>query len=149
MRAVSLVLGVLIVVSVSPGFAVSPDEETAIRETALNYIEGWYEGNADRMDEALHPDLAKRLVYTHPKTGGSLLNGATKSLMLEYTRGGGGSDTPEDQIKNEVTILDTHGNMASVKIVSIDFVDYLHIVKWNGEWKILNVLWESLPKESR
>ena len=35
-------------------------DEEQIKATALNYIEGWYEGNKDRMQEALHPKLVKR-----------------------------------------------------------------------------------------
>ena len=122
-------------------------EEQAIRQAALDYLEGWYEGNVDRMDAALHPDLAKRIVYPHPKTGRSMLNEATKSAMLEYTRAGGGKDKAKEGTGNEITILDVHGGMASVKAVSPDYVDYIHLVKWNGEWKILNVLWEQRPKE--
>jgi putative lumazine-binding protein len=33
-----------------------------IKQTALDYIEGWYEADAVRMERALHPDLAKRIV---------------------------------------------------------------------------------------
>src|SRR5262249_48228671 len=38
----------------------------AIKQTALDYIEGYYEGNAERMERALHPELAKRIVRTDP-----------------------------------------------------------------------------------
>ena len=31
---------------------------------------------------------------------------------------------------------------AVVKIVASDWVDYFEAVKFNGEWKIINVLWE-------
>lgn len=41
--------------------------DAAIRQTALDYIEGWYEGNAERMERALHPELAKRIVRTNPQ----------------------------------------------------------------------------------
>ncbi|MGP0055951.1 MAG: nuclear transport factor 2 family protein [Steroidobacteraceae bacterium] len=34
-------------------------DSAAIKETLLNYVEGWYEGNAARMKRALYPDLAK------------------------------------------------------------------------------------------
>jgi len=40
--------------ALSMAFAQTPDE-TAIRKTALNYIEGWYSGDAARMESALHP----------------------------------------------------------------------------------------------
>ncbi len=33
-------------------------DSAAIRQAALDYIEGWYEGNAERMERALHPDLS-------------------------------------------------------------------------------------------
>ncbi len=32
-------------------------DREAITATALDYAEGWYEGNAERMERALHPDL--------------------------------------------------------------------------------------------
>src|SRR4051812_14973787 len=38
-------------------------DSAAIKATALDYIEGWYTGDAERMERALHPELAKRIVY--------------------------------------------------------------------------------------
>jgi hypothetical protein len=121
-------------------------EHEAIREAALNYIEGWYEGNVDRMDKALHPDLAKRQVVTM-RNGRNFINTLSKSMMLEYTQAGGGTRTPKEKVKHTVTILDAESTMASVKVVSTDFIDYLHVAKSNGEWKIINVLWE--PSKDR
>src|SRR5262245_8717657 len=46
----------------------------AIKQTALDYIDGWYEGSAERMERALHPELAKRIVITDPKSGRSRLD---------------------------------------------------------------------------
>jgi hypothetical protein len=31
--------------------------------------------------------------------------------------------------------------------VASDWIDYLQLAKWNGEWKIVNVLWELTPKD--
>ena len=42
----------------------------------------------------------------------------------------------------DVRILDIFGNTASVRVDAGAWVDYLHIVKWNGRWVIINVLWE-------
>jgi len=116
-------------------------EKDAIKQAALDYIEGWYEGNAERMERALHPDLTKRGVQVLPQTSRTLLNYASASNMVEYTRAGLGKN-PEKKQKIEVTILDVFKNMACVKTMSPDFVDYLQIAKYNGEWKIVNVLWE-------
>jgi len=41
-----------------------------------------------------------------------------------------------------MTILDIYHQIATVKVISFDFVDYCHVVKYNGEWKIINLLWD-------
>src|SRR6266404_8180780 len=122
------------------------DDETAIRRTALNYIEGWYEGDAARMESALHPELAKRMILTDPKTGHSQFNHMGAMQLVQNTRRGGGSKTHKEEQTKEITILDRFNNAAVVKIVASGWIDYLEEAKVNGEWKIINVLWELKPR---
>ena len=35
-------------------------EHDAVRSVVLDYLEGWFEGDADRMRRALHPEFVKR-----------------------------------------------------------------------------------------
>ena len=42
----------------------------------------------------------------------------------------------------EVRILDVADNVASVKVLSEPFVDYLHLARIDGRWWIVNVLYE-------
>jgi hypothetical protein len=116
-----------------------------IKQTALDYIEGWYEGNAERMERALHPELAKRIVRTDER-GRYNLGQMGAMTLVGYTRMGGGKDTPKDKQQKDVTVLDIFGNAASAKVVASEWVDYLHLAKWNGRWVIVNVLWELKPK---
>ena len=46
------------------------------------------------------------------------------------------------QLKCCVTILDASGGIATANALSADYIDYLHLAKIDGEWKIVNVLWE-------
>jgi hypothetical protein len=124
----------------------SGDDDAAIKATALNYIEGWYEGDAARMESALHPELAKRMIYTDPKTGHSQFNHMGAMQLVQNTRRGGGNKTPKDEQLKEITILDRFNNAAVVKIVASGWIDYLEVAKFNGQWKIINVLWELKPK---
>jgi putative lumazine-binding protein len=126
----------------------SPDDSEAIRKTALDYIEGWYAGDAARMERALHPELAKRMISTDPKTGRSQFNHMGAMALVQRTRDGGGKKTPPDRQLKEVTLLDRYNNAAVVKIVASDWIDYLEVAKFNGDWKIINVLWELKPKPS-
>ena len=122
------------------------EDSSAIRTTALNYIEGWYTGDAARMESALHPDLAKRIVRTDPSTGQSQIQSMTAAMLVGSTRAGGGSRTPEQRRQKDVTILDIYQNAAVAKVIASDWVDYLQLAKWNGKWVIVNVLWELKPQ---
>lgn len=108
----------------------------AIVRASRDYVEGWYEGNVERLRRALHPDLAKRKVMAgeqRPRlwslSAAELVAGAKPHPLA-----------PGQTI--DVRVLDVHGGMATVKIVSPRFVDYAHLALWNGEWKIVNVAWE-------
>ena len=126
--------------------AQSDTDREAIKRTALNYAEGWYEGNADKMESALHPDLAKRIVRTNPQ-GQSGLGQMSAMSLVQATRTGSGKQTPAAEQQKDVTILDVMGGAATVKLEMRDWVDYMHIGKFNGKWVIINVLWETKPRK--
>jgi apolipoprotein N-acyltransferase len=141
-----LVFVSLLLALVREARAQSPADAAAIKQAALDYIEGWYEGNAERMERALHPELAKRIVRTNKEGYSSLGQMSAMSLVLG-TRRGGGKETPKEKQQKDVTILDVFENAASVKVVASDWVDYLHVAKSNGRWVIVNVLWELKPEK--
>jgi Putative lumazine-binding len=136
----------LLVVLLTQANAQSPADAAAIKQTALDYIEGWYEGNAERMERAVHPELAKRIVRTNPE-GRSRLDQMGSMTLVLGTRGGGGKNTSKERQEKEVTILDVYENAGSVKVVASDWIDYLHVAKFNGRWVIVNVLWELKPQK--
>jgi hypothetical protein len=121
--------------------ALEMDRETITR-TALDYIEGWYEGNAERMEKALHPELAKRIVQRDAASGASRLDQMSALSLVQRTRARAARKTPPEKQEKAVTILDVFRNAASVKVVAADWIDYLHVAKFNGRWVIVNVLWE-------
>jgi hypothetical protein len=121
-------------------------DSAAIRQAALDYAEGWYAGDAARMEKALHPELAKRIVRTDEKSGRNRIEQMSALTLINGTKAGFGKNTPREKQFKDVFILDIFGNTASVKLVMSDWIDYLHLARWNGEWKIVNVLWELKPK---
>lgn len=124
---------------------VSDADREAITQTALDYVEGWYEANAERMERALHPDLAKRVVFTNDR-GQSRLDQMSAMGLVQGVKRGGGKDTPKEKQQKDITILDVFGNAASVKAVMSGWIDYMHMAKVNGRWVIVNVLWELKPR---
>jgi hypothetical protein len=135
----------LLLCLVAPFAAAAPaGEEAAIRQTALNYVEGWYAGDAARVASALHPKLAKRSVWT--KDGHSTLVELSAPSLIEAAAKGGGSKTPKELQQKDVALLDVFGNAASVRVTMRGWVEYLHMAKMDGRWVIVNMVLEPKPK---
>lgn len=118
--------------------AQSPDE-VEISEVARAYLESWLDGDGERMHSALNPMLAKRgLDYATDGAPAGLHHLDADYMVGSAARG------PRTQFGRmcEVTILDIGTDIASVKVVSEPFVDYLHLAKLDGRWSIVNVLYE-------
>ena len=142
----ALTISAALAFTAPPARAQSTADCAAIHATALDYIDGWYSGDADRMERALHSHLAKRLVYLDSQ-GHSRLADLTAMELVESTRAGHGK-IPRSAWKDSVTILSTFGNDAVVRIDATTWVDFLQLIKWDGEWKIINVIWENRPRAS-
>lgn len=146
MKKTILIFSAIVLISSFQCFGQTDADREVIKRTALNYAEGWYEGNTDKMESALHPDLAKRNIRTNDK-GQSFLSPLSALGLVQGTRAGYGKSTPKEEQQKDVTILDILGNAATVKLEMRDWVDYMHIGKFSGKWVIINVLWELKPKK--
>jgi hypothetical protein len=108
-----------------------------ITRTVLDYFEGWYDGDVERMDRALHPELVKRWPGTDH---GATLGITTKERMLELTAQGAGAEDGVDR-RLEVDVVDVREDIASVIVRAAVYHEYLHVVRTPGGWKIANALW--------
>ena len=130
--------------------AQSAKDTLAIKETTLNYIEGYFYKDAARMEKALHPELVKRSIQKSKDGYEFVVNrGASFMIMAAANNTNRHAANPEEPIVSVVEIYDIIGNAATVKVSTnqYDFIDYLHIGKYNNEWKIINVFWATVPKE--
>lgn len=127
----------------------APDDREAIKQTALDYAQSWYEGDAERMARALHPDLAKRVLMPGRHPGKGKIEHMSAMRLYQAVKEGHGTKVPADQRRTDVTILDVFGNAASVKLEMHDWIDYMHMSKTGGRWVIVNVLWELTPEAKK
>lgn len=127
----------------TPALAQTAADSAAIKATAHDYIDGFYEGNAERMARALHPDLAKRIVRV--RDGESKVMNMTAEQLIEITSSRS-SPTPEAERRSDVRITDIYGRAATVRIDAADWVDFLHLGKVGDRWVIINVLWDLGPE---
>jgi hypothetical protein len=141
MRA-GLVSTLLFIAAVAPVRAQSAADSAGIRAAALDYAEGWFEGNGDRMARAVSPELVKRIVVRDTVSGKDMIQGMGSTVLVNSTRRGFGKSTPPDKQEKEVRIYDIFRGAAVARVTMTDWIDYLQLARIEGRWVIVNVLWE-------
>ena len=117
----------------APAFAQEKDEAGA-RAAVNHYLAGHAIGSPDEFRAAFHP---KAMLYWNR-------DGAfAERTSADYIAGAPGKPAPDEaQRRRAIESLDVTGNAAMAKVVldypSVKFTDYLSLVKADGEWRIVN-----------
>ena len=112
--------------------------EAAIVSAVLDYFEGWFDGDARRMECALHPDLAKRALGKD----GRALNETTAERMIDATSRGLGRELDPGDRGIEVLVEDVYGSIANATVRSAVYREYVQLARTPEGWKIVNTLWQ-------
>jgi hypothetical protein len=123
-------------------FAQTTQDSLAIKRAALDYIESQHRPNPKQMEQALHPRLVKRTFWKDRATGKDYVRetSAESMILLAESYNKKGDKFPATPRK-DLKFLDVSDRTASLKLLADEWVDYMHLVKLNGSWKIINVLW--------
>jgi len=122
-------------------------DELAVRECAMNYLEGWYSADTAMMARALSKDLDKKGFLAHPQTGELVVAPASYDQMIQWVGQKPDQLAQDPDIKMEVHVIEVGEYIAMAKTITPDFIDYLHLVKMDGQWKIFQAVWERPPQE--
>lgn len=127
----------------------SQNDTVAIRTVIANYINGWYAGDTLRVEGAIHPSFSKRIIGWSRivENNNNVLSEVNFYQLLDGTRQGIGKRVPSSERTYSVFILDLYNNSANIKIDCYNHIEYALLAKWNGAWKIFNILWEMKPQE--
>jgi Putative lumazine-binding len=118
----------------------SPADVAAVAEVATEYFQSWFAGDGGRMRACLHPALAKRTQETSGAKTLTLHEDPTEQLVTDTASGEGSRFEPSQ----EVIVLDVFRDIATVKVRSAPFVEYLHLARFDNRWLIVNALYVSL-----
>ncbi|MEL6561922.1 MAG: nuclear transport factor 2 family protein [Bacteroidota bacterium] len=123
--------------------AQSRQDTIQIREAALDYIESQHNVEPAQFERSAHPRMVKRTFWKDKEANKEYLRETFTDAMilLAETYNKDGDQFPKNPTK-EVHILDIYDKTASVKLIADDWIDYMHIVKLNRKWQIVNVLWQ-------
>lgn len=133
-------------------FAQAPATEATDREAihaaVLDYVEAIYNVQPERITRSVHPDLTKYGYWMgkddteysgHPMTFDQLVNLASKWNVDDRRKVG---DAPK-----EIVIFDVMDKTAVAKLSAQWGVDHMQLAKVDGKWMIMNILWQSYPRE--
>ena len=139
----------LIVLSVIAFCGLFGQDRAGVERAALDYIEGFYEGDTVKIIRSIDPELSKlgfsykseqKRYVTYPMDFRSAVQFAKDVIEnKDYA-------APEDAIK-KIEILDLQKKIAAVKLTLYWGIDYLLLVKHDDAWKITKVLWQSHKTE--
>ncbi len=132
------------------GFVVSishaqSDENSAVRVPLQNYIKGHETGDGEYFRKAFHTE--GNMVWIRDGK-------FTARSFKEYIAGASGKPAAdEDMRKRQIESVDVVGTAASAKIIldypTVRFVDYMALLKINGEWKIVSKVFYAEPKNTQ
>lgn len=122
-------------------------EGDAIKSIVLNYIENFFENNFDEMNSSLHPRLAKRGLNSDGTMSKDLPPEELKKILSKKKA------FPLEKQNNTVEDISIFGNMASATLITgyskMRWKEYIHLVKSDGDWKMINVFWEYYPLQKQ
>ncbi len=118
-------------------------EKAAVRVPLENYIKGHETGDAEYMKKAFHTE--GNLIFIRDGKY------ATRSFA-DYIAGMSGKPAADEaKRKRSIDAIDVVGNAAVARITldypTVKFVDYMTLLKINGEWKIVNKSFFAEPRQ--
>ena len=111
-----------------------------------DYFEGWFDGDVERMERALHPALAKTGIGLDP-SGNQVAESMNAGDIIGWTREGQGVARKPADFTFDVTVNDIYHEIATVTVHSPVYREYLHLAKTSSGWKILNALYMRVVEE--
>lgn len=123
-------------------------ELAAVRQSCFDYIDTFYQADTTLAYRSIHPSLQKRGFSYSPKAESysrqlEMPFPALISLAKTWNREGKRANA---QSPREVEVFEVSDQTASAKVKAVWGIDYLHLMKENNTWYIVNVLWQSPPK---
>jgi hypothetical protein len=138
-----VLLSLLFVVTSATLAAAQTSEKDAVRIPLDNYIKGHATGEGQYMKMAFHAEGTLIFIRDGKYT--------TRSFA-DYIAGFTGKPAADEaKRKRTIEAIDVSGNAASAKIVldypNTRFVDYMSLLKIDGEWKIVNKIFHAEAKQ--
>ena len=114
-----------------------PADVDAITAVAHAYLETYVSGDSEGHLRVYHPEAVKRR-FTVGDDGMHGLIVLSPQIMAD--------SAPQQDVDGdcpvEIVVDDVFEDIASVRVYSCQWVDFLHVVKARDEWRLFHVTWQ-------
>jgi hypothetical protein len=126
-----------------------PDDRAAVHQAAKNYLDALYEAKPELIEKSVHANLSKRGFYRDEK--GQYREGVMTYAQLVNLAGRWNKGNAKDLSKSprEVVVTEVMDHTATAKVVADWGIDYMQLGKYDGQWKIVNIIWQSHPPSKK
>lgn len=125
----------------------SAQDKEAVQQVGLDYVEGVYNVQPERIERSVHPSLVKRGFHRKEPAAPYAELAMTYDQLLNLARTWNKDGKQNTKVKR-VEILDIADQTAVVKVTASWGIDYMLVGKYDGRWKISQILWQSPPPKS-
>lgn len=95
------------------------------------------------MNEVMNDSLNKITMGWDRASKKEVATATSKEQMIAFATNWNKSNTKFPlEPNNQITILDIYNRIATVKLVSDNWVEYLQLIKLDGTWSIVNLIWQ-------
>ena len=146
---VATALALALLVSGGPAriSAQATGDRDAVRQAALDYVEGIYNVQPERIERSVHPNLVKRGFYKKDASTPYAEMPMTYEQLVKLAASWN-KDGKRDLSIKEVVVLDVLDQTAVAKVRASWGIDYMMLGKFDGKWKITQILWQSHPPKT-
>ena len=123
---------------------IAQSDKEKIERACMDYLEGFYEGDTNKLIRSLKPSLYKFGYWKNKETGKYAPDGQmTYRQAIDYARRVlEKKNFPKAGSPKKVELLDVMNSIAVAKVTAWWGVDYILLAKQDDKWMIDQVIWE-------
>lgn len=119
------------------------DDRAAVRQTALDYLNGVYDSKPELIERSVARDLTKH-GFVRQKDGSYRRGRMTYDELINVARQWN-ADRKRDLSIREVTVGEVFDQTATAMVRANWGLDFMQLAKIDGRWQIVNIVWQTHP----
>jgi hypothetical protein len=143
-----LILLAAILIAAASNVSAQTSEKDAVRVPLENYIKAHATGDAESARKAFHTE--GNMLWMRD---GKYASETFDAFITRAFTGKAAADEEKRKDHRTIEAIDVNGNAAAARIVldypAVKFVDYMTLLKIDGEWKIVSKVFYAEPKKKQ